>query len=127
MLKQHTSGNSAVLFVSPPSPKVSIKSTNVGDKDSLLNNLVYPESKVISQDTQNIHLSSSDDPRSVTNWYISKLKELNMNSNTNIQTNTNGLVVNQLVSSDNSRSIKVEVSNSQGRTDILIRVFNAII
>lgn len=74
----------------------------------------YPGSDVISKTETTVTLESSDDPKKITDWYKDKIKAMNMNVNTFVQTSTNGNVLNKLVGANGEAEVRIEITKQNG-------------
>ncbi|MBI2031187.1 MAG: hypothetical protein HYT08_01095 [Candidatus Levybacteria bacterium] len=91
-----------------------------GSVDTTINNFVYPNSVKTSIGMNNVVMKSSDNPQVITDWYKERIKSLGMNVNSFVQTNTNGNVLNKLVSANSRFKISVNIvrKNNEGNTEI---------
>ncbi len=99
-----------------PTPTPAVQSQTIsGD-------FVYPGSTKISGDNNNLILSSTQDPNTITNWYKDKITSSGANAKSFVTTNTNGNALNKLVGAGSSFRISVEISRQSGDTTTKISV-----
>lgn len=104
-----------------PTPTPIQGSTNSGQN---INGYKYPNSSVKEENETKLFLESGDDSNVITNWYKDKLKNQNMNVNSFVATNTNGNVLNKLVSANGEARVSIEISkkNNQASVEIIINI-----
>ncbi len=124
-----TSSPTSTIIISPtvtvykkisiPTPTQS--STKSGQN---INDYRYPNSSVKEESVSRLSLESSDDSNTITDWYKKKLRSLNMNVNSFVTTNSNGTVLNKLISENGDTKVSIEISrkNSGDVTKIKIDI-----
>lgn len=113
------------LTIIPPTltPTLSPTPTNAPSSDgqSVLD-FKYPNSIIISQNGNETVYESTNDPKKITDWYKDKIKSMNMNVTTFVQTNTNNNILNKLVGSDGNQEVRVEISKQNNSSIVKIVV-----
>ena len=112
-------------FDQQPPTKVPATSTPTSRPNHLsqaISDFQYPGSVVVSKTDNTLNLESSDDPKKITDWYKDKIKSMNMNVTTFVQTSTNGKVLNKLVGADGTTEVRVEIAkrNNSQRVNISV-------
>lgn len=74
--------------------------------------LVYPNSKIISQNNSQAVLESDASTDEITDWYKGKIDEYDMNVTSTVKTNTNGNVLNKLSAAGSNLKVEIEISRS---------------
>lgn len=90
--------------------------------DHTIQQFIYPQSSVIAQGSQEIELTSVDDPEKITDWYKNKLQELDMNVNSSVSTSANGNVNNELVSAKGTSEVRIKIEKMSGSQSVNITV-----
>lgn len=108
--------------ISAPTPSQR-PSPTFGSVDITINNFIYPNSVRTSISMNNVVMKSNDHPQAITDWYKEKIKSLGMNINSFIQTNTNGNVLNKLLSANSGFKISVIISKKNNEVNTEIDVF----
>lgn len=111
--KNHVSIN----IVSPTitSAPIPVPSGDISD-------FIYPNSQVVSQNTNSVSLTSMDNPDTIANWYKGKIKSKNMNINTFVTTNVNDQVQDKLVGESATASVSVEIDKASGNNQVTMKV-----
>lgn len=68
------------------------------------------------------HWQSSDSPQVITDWYKNKIKTLNLNATSFVQTNTNNNVLNKLVAANGSTKVAIEITKDASSSQTSISV-----
>lgn len=82
----------------------------------------YPNSRRIRVEGEIMVLETQDSPQVVTNWYKEKIRQLNMNAKSFVQTTTNGDVLNKLAGSDGKIEVRVEITKKKDQQVVMINV-----
>lgn len=89
--------------------KTSTPTNNPDQPPETISDIQYPDSSVINTNNNVMELESSDDPKMITDWYKNKIKSLNMNVTSFVQTNTNNNILNKLAAADGKKEIRIEI------------------
>jgi len=81
---------------------------------------IYPAATIGSQSNGSVTLTSTDDAQTITDWYRNKIKQLNMNVRSFVQTTANDTVNNVLTAAKNESKIKVTITKRDGDSDVSI-------
>src|SRR3989338_4347040 len=73
----------------------------------------YPGSTLIERVESTTIFESIDDPKKITDWYKDKIKSMNMNVTSFIQTSTNGKVLNKLAGTNGKTQARVEIEKQE--------------
>lgn len=117
---------------SSPIPKPSESSSNVEVKQEVkddsstnvnfnLSDFRYPDSSQL-ESTDRLVLESSDDPKTITDWYKDKIRNLGFKSKSFVQTSTNGNILNKLVGASSNKQVKVEIEKKADESKSRIRL-----
>ncbi len=85
--------------------------TSSSSKD--INDFKYPNANNKDSSSTFLHLETADSPNTVTEWYKTKIKNLGLNTQSFVVTNSNNNVNNSLSASGNGLNIKVEIIKSE--------------
>ncbi len=88
-----------------------------------LESFTYPNSKVISSNSNVLVLESSDSANAVTNWYKQQIRTEGMNTTSFVTTNTNGNVLNKLVGSNSYKKIDVEIRQESNQSAVKMIIY----
>ena len=104
-----------LITISPVKP-TTIPKTNIQ-----ITQFIYPGSNIVSQSNNNLDLISSDNPKTISEWYKAKIKELNMAVTTSVFTQANDKYLIKLSGTNGEYEVKGEV-NKEGSGDSIIKV-----
>lgn len=115
--------------ISEDNQPTSIQPTSTSTKKSnqsseTIPDFQYPSSIVVSKTENTATLESTDDPKKITNWYKDKIKALNMNVTTFVQTSTNGNILNKLVGANGNTELRIEITKQNNSQTVNIFVFS---
>lgn len=87
---------------------------------------IYPGSTAGNKNGNRLILESSDNPKTITEWYKNKIEALGMKATSFVQTNTNNNVLNKLVASNGEQEISIEIKkeSSSLTTGISVNIVN---
>ena len=98
---------------SSPVPSLSLSPTSAPS-----DTWIYPGATEVSPGVY----SSSISPAEVTNWYKEKIKALNLNIQTFVQTTANDRVLNKLSAANGNQNISIEISQASGNSATTIKI-----
>lgn len=110
-----------------PTATSTVTPTNVPTqttKSSDISNFIYPGSNSQNQSGDVLTLKSSENPKSVTDWYKDKIKSLGMNVTSFVTTSTNDNINNKLVGAKVGMKVEIEITKkaNESQTTIKVRV-----
>lgn len=100
-----------------PSPTIKPNQTS-----QTISDFQYPASIVVSKTDNTITLESTDDPKKITDWYKDKIKSMNMNVTTFVQTSINNNILSKLVGANGNQEVRVEISKQNNNAVVKIVV-----
>lgn len=106
-----------------PTPTTFIPTPQPTNDNQLHVNFKYPNSIIISQNASETIYESTDDPKKITDWYKDKIKSMNMNVTSFVQTNTNGNILNKLVGSNGNEEVRIEITKQNNSQIVKISFF----
>lgn len=107
-----------VMFDKPkntPSPSPQNNSGSTAD-------FRYPNSSQVGVSGNTTTYESSDNPKTITDWYKDRIKSVGMNTTSFVQTTTNGNVFNSLAGAERGRQVKVEIKKGASESTVKISV-----
>jgi hypothetical protein len=105
----------AVALVTPQPKSQPPQNQNIAE-------YIYPGSKIAASSSQNLTLTSGDDPGKITSWYKAKIQSKNLNVNSFVSTQANDKILNKLVGGSAQISINVEVSRDSASALVNITI-----
>lgn len=130
--KEKSSVKSAETVISPtvtplntiiPSPTVVIQQkTNSSTLLGNINDFIYPGSSFSRKDGQADVYTSSDQVNSISNWYKEKINNLHMNTQSMVQTNTNGNVLNSFSAANSELKVDISISKQSSSQVVEIKI-----
>lgn len=117
----------AVLTATPTdTPKITVtpirEPTSQPPPAQDISQLIYPNSQKISLDQNSAVLESNDNVDTVTGWYKTKIKEMDMNATSFAVTRANDQILNKLVGADGKREVRIEISQEDSSAKVKINV-----
>ncbi len=106
----------AMVKSSPAAPS----SKNTGGVS--IQDLQYPNAMVTSQTSNSLTLESKDNAKNITDWYKERITALRFNAKSFVSTNTNGHILNKLVSSNGTQEVRVDITQGSGDQSVKISV-----
>lgn len=104
------------LVAISPAKSVATPKSNIQ-----ISQLIYPGSNIIHQSESSLDLISSDNPKTISEWYKAKIKELNMAVTTSVFTQTNDKYLIKLSGANGEFGVKVEVNKEgDGSAEIIV-------
>lgn len=100
-----------------PSPTSDTTSNSIN-----INDLIYPNSSVLSKTPAKADLTTGADPKVVTSWYKAKINSYSMNITSFVTTETNGSVDNKLIGEKGQDRISIEINRPEGKSNASINV-----
>ena len=108
------STNSPTTILSPTTiqPITSTPTSTPSNQTLNITDFKYPNSTIVivNQNGNKLELESTDDPKKITDWYKEKIKAMDMNVTSFVQTSTNGIVLNKLVGANGDVEIRIEIT-----------------
>src|SRR4030042_3716946 len=99
-----------------PTEKPIIKSqttplaTTTPDSQNNILEYRYNQAEIIEVLPNSLIIKSTDDTKTITNWYKEKIKSEGMNINTFVETNTNNNILNKLVGATGQKELRIEIT-----------------
>lgn len=87
-----------------------------------LNELIYPDTKIISESSTAIRLEAETDVETLTNWYKEKIKSLSFNSKSFISANSNGNIEKRLIGQKENEELYIEIKKPNGFIKTVINI-----
>ncbi|MGI5826411.1 MAG: hypothetical protein ACOX50_03295 [Patescibacteria group bacterium] len=117
--------NLAVDNLQEPTPTLSVaKAVEEHVGALVLEEFRYPQAEVLSLAGSSFQLRSFDDVQKVTDWYKEKISKREMTVRNFIQTNSNGLVSNQLLGANQQEQVKVTINKDGPAVGITVLITN---
>jgi hypothetical protein len=108
-----------------PTPTLSVaKATEEKTEALILEDFRYPKAEVLSLAGSSFQLRSFDDVQKITDWYKEKISEREMTVRTFVQTNSNGIVSNQLLGANQQEQVKVTINKDGSAVGITVLITN---
>ena len=82
----------------------------------------YPNAIVVNKNGNKLELESNDDPQKITDWYKEKIKSMDLNVTTFVQTSTNGNILNKLVGANGATEVRVEITKQNNSQVVKISI-----
>ena len=105
-----------------PTPTSQRTLTQTPSTQGNINDFLYPGATQTGNNGNSTNLRTSDDAQVVTNWYKDKIKSLGWNATSAIENNTNSDISNQLVASNGSREIRIQITKNNNSSTVNITV-----
>lgn len=107
-------------FTPTLTPTILTPTPQPNNNNQLNLDLKYPNSIIISKNSNETTYESTDDPKKITDWYKDKIKSIGMKATSFVQTSTNGDVLNKLVGANSEKQVKVDISKQNN--NILVKI-----
>ena len=110
------------LATSTPTPTPGSSNISVPKHSPNADEYIYPGSDVISKTSQDISLTSTADPDTITSWYKEKIQSKNFNVNSYVTTTANDKILNKLAGNNGKSWVNVVISRDNTGVAVHITV-----
>lgn len=101
---------------------VTVTPSKPADENTSVAFFLYSNATVLSQTTTSLQLTSSDNTKTITDWYKNKIKEFGLSVTSFVTTNTNDNVLNKLAGAGNGKKVSVEIKKDANESVATITV-----